>query len=236
MLCCAYRKRRAACPWAYPWAHPWAPQLSEPAPGVPCVPRTVAPQAPACGLSRGFARVPYAASSSQGEQTLALVVTLTLTLTLTFNPNLTKITWRAVTANEAAAGAAGAPPPRDALPASHPRRRMTAAWLAPLGWLVPGGGRASSAALVTLAWLAGRWWPSLVTTPLLEACAALPPLPLVPWLLPPLLATPALLPPLLAALLVVACAAVRAVGAWRTRANATWSFFLAPVPEAADQP
>ena len=143
-----------------------------------------------------------------------------------------KITWRAVSADEAAAGA---PPPRGAPPTLQPRRRITSAWLAPLGWLVPGGGRASSAALVTLAWLAGRWWPALVTAPLLEACAALPPLPLVPWVaLPPLVTTPALLPPLLAALLVLLCAAARAFCAWRARANATWSFFLAPVPEAAD--
>jgi hypothetical protein len=51
----------------------------------------------------------------------------------------------------------------------------------------------------------------------------------VPLLLPRLVATPALLPPLLAALLVLACAALRAIGAWHARANATWTFFLAPV-------
>ena len=99
---------------------------------------------------------------------------------------------------------------------------------------MPGGGRASAAALVGVAWLAARWLPSLVTTPLVEACAALAPLHWAPWLLPPLLASPALLPPLLVALLLVACAAVRALLARRSRANATWSFFLAPVPEAAD--
>ena len=48
--------------------------------------------------------------------------------------------------------------------------------LALTSWLVPGGGRASAAALLGVAWLAARWLPTLVTTPLVEACAALAPL------------------------------------------------------------